>query len=126
MCGSSVMMVCVLLLLFYMIKKGITLCCFESVVVLLLLKKKIFKRKVNGVCVKFLTFPFFLRIFSFSHVQWKNFFFCRTISSVARKNWKFLPCTEKVDDIILPYDVKNGHSSCLFGPCKSSHFIGNF
>ena len=41
--------------------------------------------KVDDVCVKFLTFPFFPRIFSYSHVHGRTFF-CRTISSIARKN----------------------------------------
>ena len=77
-------------------KKRMTLCRFESVIVLLLLKKKIFKRKVDGVCVKFLTFPFFLRTFSYSHVHGRTYFPVEQFllwqgkienSSTAQKKW---------------------------------------
>ena len=123
---SGVVMVCVLLLIFYMIKKGITLCCFESVVVVVLLKKKIFKRKVDDVYVKFLTFPFFLRTFSYSHVHGRTFFPIEQFLLWKEKIENSSPAQKKWMTSSYPMMSKIGHSSCLFGPCKSSHFVGTF
>ena len=122
---SGVMMVCVLLLIFYMIKKGITLCCFKSVVVLLLLKKKIFKEKLMMSVWNFWPFHFSWEL-SLIPMCMEELFPVEQFllwqgkienSSTAQKKWMTSS---------YPMMSKIGHSSCLFGPYKSGHFIGTF